>query len=64
MCSCAQLSQQQGEVSDLQASHSQAQADIEALKNDISAKEDALRQLMAALHGLVSKVTVTSLGCC
>ena len=59
-----QLSQQQGEVGSLQASHSQAQTDIEALRKDISAKEDALRQLMAALHGLVSKVTVRLLGCC
>ena len=56
VCYCVQLVQQQEEVCSLQASHSQAVTDIEALKRDISAREDALRRLMAALHGLVSKV--------
>lgn len=51
-----QLAQQQEEVCSLQGSHSQAEADIEVLKKDISAREDALRRIMSALHGLVTKV--------
>ena len=61
---CLQLVLQQSEVHGLQDSHAQAEADIEALKKDISRREEALRQLMSALHGLAAKVMGMLLGCC
>lgn len=53
---CVQLEQQQEAVQSLQASRAQAEADIEALKKGVSTREEALRQLMSALHGLAAKV--------
>ena len=61
---CLQLVLQQSEVHSLQDSHARAEADIETLKKDISQREEALRQLMSALHGLAAKVMGMWLGCC